>query len=171
MSEQIDSQVYIDPEIARADLNLDLYKSQFQTLDADAFKQKQTRVVRKIARWKDPFTVPQSKVECVKWCSITPWDKWCCGHKLSWRWMYCDLYVEVRTGTEQDIVRALEESLQKAVVAAAIAAIVTAALTGGAALPAAKAAFVATLTMELSKKIEDLASVQLLQSCEWGDWE
>jgi hypothetical protein len=114
------------------------YSSHYQQL-TDITAQ-DTRAVRKIAGWRDPFTPPQFKNDCVKYCSITPWDKWCCGWALRKKWMDCELFVEVRTATPQDLIKAIEECLQEAAVASAVAAIVAAVVTGGAALPAAKAA-------------------------------
>lgn len=150
---------------------LDLYKSCYQELSDLHPKSGVNRVVRKVAGWRDPLTPPQSKVDCVKWCQITPWDKWCCGHAVRWRYMDCELFVEVTVATPQDVVKALEECLKEAVITAAIAAIVTAVLSGGSGVAAAKAAFVASLTHCLSNKLSDIVSVSLPQSCGWTDWQ
>lgn len=127
--------------------------------------------VRKLARWVDPLTPPQLKNDCVKECHITPWDTFCCGWALRKRWMYCELFLEVRTASNQDIGRAIEECLHEATVAAALAAIIATLITGGAAFEAAKATFLTVVTQCLQKKLKDIVSISFRQSCGWGDWE
>jgi hypothetical protein len=85
--------------------------------------------------------------------------------------MDCELFVEVRTATPQDLIGAIEGCLQEAAVASAVAAIVAAVVTGGAALPAAKAAFVSVFTICIERKLTGIISIQLPQSCGWSDWE
>lgn len=85
--------------------------------------------------------------------------------------MDCELFVEVRTATPQDIISAVEECLQEAAVASAVAAIIAAVITGGAALAAAKAAFVSVFTLCIERKLSGIVSIQLPQSCGWSDWE
>ncbi len=148
---------------------LENYSSHYQQL-TDITAQ-DTRAIRKIAGWRDPFTPPQFKNDCVKYCSVTPWDKWCCGWALRKKWMDCELFVEVRTATPQDLITAIEECLQEAAVASAVAAIIAAVITGGAALEAAKATFVSVFTICIERKLSGVVSIQLPQSCGWSDWE
>lgn len=147
------------------------YDNHYQSLTELHPKSGVNRVTRKIAGWRDPLTPPQSKADCVKECSITPWDKWCCGWAVRWRYMDCELFLEVRVATAQDVVSAVEDCLKEAAITSAIAAIVTAIMSGGAALPAAKAAFIASLTNCLSKKLSDIISISVYESCGWTDWQ
>ena len=86
------------------------------------------RVIRKLAEWTEPLTNPQSRAECLKMCSIAPWDKWCLGWKLGWQWLSCKLYLEVSVGAEreQDIFEAIECALEDEAVQRAAATIVAA---------------------------------------------
>lgn len=128
------------------------------------------RVVRKLAQWTDPFTLPQTRLDCVKECSITPWDKFCCGWALRKRFMQVELFVEVRTATPQDIVKPLEDCLREAAIGAALAAIVAAVFTGGAAFEVAKATFISVLLECLKRKLSNIISVQLYTTSHWGSW-
>lgn len=148
-----------------------LYASPYQEL-ADLHPANGTlRAVRKIAGWRDPITPPQSKTECVKMCQITPWDKWCCGWATRWRYMDCELFVEVRVSSPQDVVVAIEECLKEATITAAVAAIVTAIMTGGGGVAAAKSAFVSALTICLESKLKDIVSISLFETSGWTDWQ
>jgi hypothetical protein len=166
-------ELYVVPGLARNKSTksqiLENYSSHYQQL-TDITAQ-DTRAIRKIAGWRDPFTPPQFKNDCVKYCSVTPWDKWCCGWALRKKWMDCELFVEVRTATPQDLITAIEECLQEAAVASAIAGIIAAVITGGAALEAAKATFVSVFTICIERKLSGVVSIQLPQSCGWSDWE
>ena len=113
---------------------------------------------RKLAHWLDPLTPPQLKNDCVKWCHITPHDKWCCGWALRKRWMYCDLYLEIRTLTPEDIIDAIESCLREATIASALAGIIAALGTGGGGLAAAESTFIAVLTPCLQSKLKDITS-------------
>lgn len=62
---------------------------------ADATGEKSTVLKKKLARWKDPFTLPKSRVSCSKWAKPWPGSKICVGHKVQWRWMYCDVSLVV----------------------------------------------------------------------------
>lgn len=149
----------------------ELYDSHYQKLTDLHPKNGTNRVVRKIAGWRDPTTPPQSKSDCVKECSVTPWDKWCCGWAVRWRYMDCELFVEVTTATPYDLVAILEDCLKEATITAAIATIVSAFMTGGGGVAAAKAAFVAALTECLRKKIKDIINISVYESCGWTDWQ
>ncbi len=129
------------------------------------------RVVRKVAQWTDPFTLPHSKLVCVKECHITKWDKWCCGWAVKRQTMEVELFLEVRTAVSNDIVSALEGCLREAAISAGLAAIVVAVFTGGAAIVAAEAAFIAVLTPCLEKKLNDILSIKLYATPYWSDWK
>lgn len=165
------SVIYTEPNAVKKDPDLlELYDGHFQSLTDLHPKGGTNRVVRKLAGWRDPTTPPQSKTDCVKECSVTPWDKWCCGWAVRWRYMDCELFVEVRVATPQDIVAALEDCLKEATITAAIAAVVTAIMTGGSGTAAAEAAFVAALTNCLKGKLTDIISISVYESCAWTDW-
>lgn len=164
----MDTEIYIGEQHAAPDRSL--YTSTFQTVEGDLTKPT-TRAVRKLAHWKDPLTIPHSRSECVKWCHITPWDKWCCGWKLQWQWMYCDIYLEVITSTPQDIIDSIEDCIRQATIASALAAIVAAVVTGGGALAAAETTFVSVITPCLEKKLKNIVSIRVYQACGWGPWE
>jgi hypothetical protein len=129
------------------------------------------RVIRKLAEWTEPLTNPQSRAECLKMCSIAPWDKWCLGWKLGWQWLSCKLYLEVSVGAEreQDIFEAVECALEDEAVQRAAATIVAAISEEGVGLVAAKEDFVAAFKAAIDRSRSDVSAVQLCQSCGWGD--
>lgn len=118
---------------------------------------------RTLARWKDPFTPPQSRAECVKWAT-GPGFKICIGWKVQWKWMYTTAYTRVSTADPEDIPRAINECLVTAAVAGALAAVVSG---GSAAIPT----FEGVLKGCLVVKLKSLVSVATWTSSGWGDWE
>lgn len=135
------------------------------------------RVIRKLAQWREPVTNPQSRAECLKMCSITPWDKWCLGWKLQWQWMSCILYLEVCAAVarapdrdpERDIIEAMESCLGDEAVKSAATDILTALSRDGVGLVAAKEEFVSAFKASIGRSRDDVSTVRLSQSCGWGD--
>ncbi|WP_321958225.1 hypothetical protein [Paraburkholderia bannensis] len=165
------SVLYTDPYASKSEAEL------LPLYDSHAFALKQlhpqagtTVAVRKLAGWRDPTTLPQSKTDCVKDCHITPWDTFCCGWAVRWRYMDCELFVEVKVAKPQDIVTALEDCLKEAALTAAVAGIVTAIMTGGSGVGAAEEAFVVDLKICLAKKLSDIVGVRVYEACGWSDW-
>lgn len=127
---------------------------------------------KQLAVWKDPFTLPNSRMECVKWAKPWPGAKICVGHKYQWQWMYGHLWLTITLAEPADIAQAINESLRDAAVAACIAGILGAVSTGGAAFEAARDAFVAVFEVSLAKRITTkLISVRAHNRPAWGDWE
>lgn len=125
---------------------------------------------RSLGRWVDPFTPPRITADCVKWCSITPWDKWCCGHAYRTEVMRVEAVLTVTIATPADIEQQIEIALRDAAVAGAFAALTAAIATGGS---AAGSAFVATFTAALEAKLatlitEDIINVNVVFRTEWG---
>lgn len=99
---------------------------------------------RDLGRWPDPFTLPQSRMECSQWASgQIPFDgEWraCTGWTVQWKRMYSTLRIQVSTADPSDISKAVDECLMTAGVAGALAAIATSGPGGlGAFLPIAYA--------------------------------
>lgn len=130
-----------------------------------------TVLVRRLASWKDPATLPHSRMECVKWCSVTPWDKWCCGHKYQLQWMYVDLMARVTVATPQDVAAALEDCMREAAVVAALSAVLMAITAGPAAVEVARATFAPVLLACLGRKLKEIVGVDVYLSTHWGEWE
>jgi hypothetical protein len=123
---------------------------------------------RKLARWKDPLTLPHSRMSCVKWAKgHIPFDgdyKICIGWKTQWQWMYVTAWLRVETGEESDIGNAINSCLRDAAIAAALAAIVT----GGS---AAVGTFETVMKGCLASKLPKLLHVAVWTDSRWGDWE
>jgi len=140
-------------------------------------EKQEIRVIRKLAQWKEPVTNPQSRAECLKMCSITPWDKWCLGWKLQWQWVSCILYLEIcatvararNRDPERDIIEAMEFSLADEAVKSAATDILTAISRDGVGLVAAKEEFVSAFKASIGRSRDDVSTVHLSQSCGWGD--
>ena len=125
---------------------------------------------RSLGRWVDPFTPPRITADCVKWCSITPWDKWCCGHAYRTEAMRVEAVLTVTIAEPADIEQQIEIALRDAAVAGAFAALAAGVATGGS---AAGNAFVATFTAALQAKLatliaEKILSVNVVFRTEWG---
>jgi hypothetical protein len=123
---------------------------------------------RKLGRWKDPLTLPHSRMECVKWAKgDIPFDgqyKICIGWKTQFQWMYVTAWLRVETATESDIGGAINGCLRDAAIAAALAAIVT----GGS---AAVGTFETVMKGCLASKLPKLLTVAVWTDSKWGDWE
>lgn len=123
---------------------------------------------RKLARWKDPLTLPHSRMDCVKWAKgHIPFDgdyKICIGWKTQWQWMYVTAWLRVETVDESDIGGAINTCLRDAAVAAALAAIVT----GGS---AAVGTFGTVMKGCLASKLPKLVNVAVWTDSSWGGWE
>jgi hypothetical protein len=140
-------------------------------------KSQELRVLRKLAQWREPVTNPQSRAECLKMCSITPWDKWCLGWKLQWQWMSCILYLEVCAAVprdrdrdpDRDIVEAIESCLGDEAMIGAARVILAAISREGVGLVAAKEDFVSAFKASIDRSRNDISTVHLCQSCGWGD--
>jgi hypothetical protein len=138
-------------------------------------ERQELRVLRKLAQWREPVTNPQSRAECLKMCSITPWDKWCLGWKLQWQWMSCILYLEVCAAVgrdrdrDRDIVEAIESCLGDEAMIGAARVILAAISREGVGLVAAKEDFVSAFKASIDRSRNDISTVHLCQSCGWGD--
>jgi hypothetical protein len=123
---------------------------------------------RKLARWKDPLTLPHSRMDCVKWAKgDIPFDgsyKICIGWKTQWQWMYVTAWLRVETVDESDIGGAINTCLRDAAVAAALAAIVT----GGS---GAVGTFGTVMKGCLASKLPKLVNVAVWTDSSWGGWE
>jgi hypothetical protein len=123
---------------------------------------------RKLARWKDPLTLPHSRMDCVKWAKgHIPFDgdyKICIGWKTQWQWMYVTAWLRVETAEESDIGGAIDGCLRDAAIAAALAAIVT----GGS---AAVGTFETVMKGCLASKLPKLVNAAVWTDSKWGDWE
>ncbi len=163
----MEGQIYIYSNRAPPDTTL--YECHLQH-DSNKGRQ-QLRIMRKLAHWREPVTNPQSRAECLKMCSITPWDKWCLGWKLQWQWMSCNLYLQVCVAAkrEQDVFEAIESCLGTEAVKAAATAIFAAISQDGVGLVAAKEDFVSAFKASIDTSRNDVSSIELCQSCGWGD--
>jgi hypothetical protein len=163
----MDGKIFVEPNRAAPDATL--YESHLQHNSTK--ERQQLRILRKLAQWREPVTNPQSRAECLKMCSITPWDKWCLGWKLHWQWMSCNLYLEVCVAAErdQDVFEAIESCLGDEAVKAAATAIFAAISQDGVGLVAAKDDFVSAFKASIDRSRNDVSTVQLCQSCGWGD--
>ncbi|MFC0342571.1 hypothetical protein [Paracoccus niistensis] len=131
-----------------------------------------TIIDKKIASWLDPLTLPKSRMECVKWAYPWPGAKICVGHKYQFQWMYCEARLVVTGPSIDGVGGAVNDCLQTGAAVAAVAGIVAAAGTGGAALPAAKAAFLTTFEGCVAAKVgSEALGVNVAQNCSWGPWE
>lgn len=134
------------------------------------------RIEYVVAIWRDPLTPPHTKTECTSeaWGDI-PFDgQWrtCNGYSTQCQWMErrLVLIVEVNGVTADDLNKAVDKCLKQASVAAALSAVVAAA-TGGAGLPAAEAAFVATLAPCLTNELGGKAvKIDLRNDGGWTSW-
>lgn len=125
---------------------------------------------RSLGRWVDPLTPPRITADCVKWCSITPWDKWCCGHAYRTEVIRVEPVLTVTIANPVDIEQQIEIALRDPAVVGAIAALTAAIATGGS---AAGSAFTATFTAALEAKLATLItdriiSVNVVFRTEWG---
>lgn len=133
----------------------------------------------RLARWKDPLTLPKSRMECVKWASGDwPWPasggwKTCVGHAYQWQWMYVTAHLKVHMKTPQDIANQVQECLSSGAVAGVLAGAVDAFLTGGVtAFETAKVTAVTVISSCLTDKLgEELVTANIETSSRWGDWE
>jgi hypothetical protein len=128
---------------------------------------------RKIAGWRDPFTLPNTRLTCLREVRI-PGDGYVCVEfKTEYQWLYVDLFVVVVVATPYDLKSIVEECLKQSAIAAAIAAIIVAVGSGGAALAAAKEVFLVAFQACLVLKIKqgDLLSVRLEDKTYRGGWE
>lgn len=130
---------------------------------------KQIAYKKSIARFRDPLTPPQSKTECIHTIEPIPGVTLCDGWRTFWRYMDVEYFIIVRAPSQQDLQKILEDCLREAAVAALLSALVAALITGGAAIPAAKAAFIAALMDCLTKHVKDIA-VDLTVDAIWTDW-
>lgn len=123
---------------------------------------------RRIANWRDPFTVPNSKITCLR-------REWgiCVEFKTEFKYLYVNLFVVVTVADVSDIQGIVENCLREAAVIAAISGILAAVTTGGAALEAAKVAFITVFKACLIRRISEgeLIDVRLEQETYWGEWE
>lgn len=130
---------------------------------------KQTAYKRSIARFRDPLTPPQSKTECIHTIEPIPGVILCDGWRTFWRYMDVEYFILIRTPDQQDLQKILEGCLRDAAVAALLSALIAALITGGAAIPAAKAAFIAALLDCLKSHLTDV-SVDIIADASWSDW-
>ena len=125
---------------------------------------------KSLGRWVDPFTPPRITAECVKWCSITPWDKWCCGHAYKTEVIRVEAFITVTIANPADIQEQIELALRDAAVVGAFAALAAALATGGA---GAGSAFVSSFTAAFQAKLASLIAEQIINvsvvfRTEWG---
>ena len=123
---------------------------------------------RVLAVWKDPFTLPHSRSECVKWASgHIPFDgdwKTCIGWAVQWQWMYDRAILTADAPNVGDIEKAVQQCLGTAAVAAAAAAIVSG---GTVAIGVFEGVMKGCLTTTLGSSI----GVHVRTESYWGDWE
>ncbi|MBB1492938.1 hypothetical protein H5395_15720 [Paracoccus sp. MC1854] len=171
--EREDSNIVESPSVNLNKLDISFPKSLEINEDESNFAASNTEIInKKIASWKDPLTPPHVKLTCVKWAYPWPGAKICIGHKYEFRWMYCEVRLVVTGPSADGLKNVVNDCLQTSAVVAAAAAIIAAVGTGGAALPAAKAAFLKIFEICLKSKLAGAAiGVNLEQSCAWGDWE
>ena len=123
-----------------------------------------------LAHWRDPFSHQGPAVDCAKWCQITPWDKWCCGHTYKWKYLDVDLVLTIGAPDNNDLGQILNECLQQGAIAGALAGILAAIATGGAALAVAIETFKGVLFTCLSSKLAG-SILRLDQESQWTDWQ
>lgn len=125
---------------------------------------------RDLARFRDITTLPQSRMECVKWASGSwPWGggwKTCVGHKYQTRWLYATAKLRVDTVNQAGIKAAVDDCLRAGAVLSAAAAIVSG---GAAALSTAETVIKVCLAEKLAAA--KLVNVSLKSATQWGDWE
>lgn len=128
---------------------------------------------KEIASWPDPFTVPHSRSECVKWAYPWPGSKICIGWKVQWQKMYGHLWLIVTLAIPGDIEGAINDALRDATVAATLAGVVTAFVAGGAgAGQAAADTFAASFQADLAARItQKIIKVRAENRTAWGNWE
>ncbi len=125
---------------------------------------------KSLGRWVDPFTPPKITAECVKWCSITGRDKWCCGHAYKTEVIRVEAVLTVAIAQPADIQEQIEIALRDAAVAGAFASLAAVIATGGA---GAGQAFIATFTAAFQAKLATLIAEQIIKvdvvfRTEWG---
>lgn len=144
-------------------------------LNYDAADGKSTVFERNLGRWKDPFSLPHSRAECVKWASgDIPFDgswKTCVGHKVQFRWIYNTAVLRVDVIKPAVIRDHVEECLRGAGAVSALAGISTAFLGNPNAVQTAIATFTTVMKVCLATKIPDLANVAVDIRSSRGDWE
>jgi hypothetical protein len=134
--------------------------------EANAFLYKKT-----LAKWKDPLTLPHSRMSCAKWAKPWPGAKICIGHKYQWQFMYCKVDLTVSGPTFDGAKKAVTDCLATGAAVGAAAGIIAVVGTGGSALPAAMNAFASTFESCLKSKAAGALGIQLSQTCGWGNWE
>lgn len=104
-------------------------------------------------------------------CSIPPWDKWCLGWKLHWQWLSSTFYLEVRVPAqpERAVYAAIKSCLEDEAVRRATTALLAAISHDGVGLVAAKEDFVAAFEASMRGRRSDVSTIELRQSCGWGD--
>lgn len=144
-------------------------------LNYDAADGKTTFLERELGRWKDPFSLPHSRAECVKWASgDIPFDgswKTCIGHKVQFRWIYNTAVLRVDVIKPAVIREHVEECLRTAGVVSALAGLATAYLGNPNAVDTAISTFTVAMKVCLASKIPDLANVSVGIHSNRGDWE
>lgn len=160
-----DADVYIGPNS----------KGKAFDFNFDAADGKATVYERTLGRWKDPFTLPRTRAECVKWASgDIPFDgswKTCIGHKYQSQWMYSTLVLRVDVATPQAIREHAEQCLQDAGLVSALAGISTALIGNPGAVQTAVSTFTIAMKVCLASKVKDLANVSVRTDSGWGDYE
>lgn len=134
----------------------------------------QVVVDRVVARWRDPFTLPRTRAECVQWArGDWPWGggwKVCTGHKYQSSWMDVTARLRVTVLTPQGVKAAVDDCLRQGAVAGALSGILSAVTGNPAAVETAIAAFVQTVRSCLEQKLRDVVDVSLTTSSEWSEY-
>lgn len=119
-----------------------------------------------LADWLDPFSPPHVRTKCIRSARTDfPPISTCIEWKVQKKYVYNRAVLVVKTKTEQEIKKAIDDCLKQSAIAAALAIITTG---GSAALQAAEAAFKICLGAKLGA---ELLSVNIKTNSRRGGWE